>query len=108
MGWKSQLYTVGAERLMKWLDKTISAVKNELMYQTAKYTNIRIYQYSLSFCDNIVCLNKNFSKYFENCQEKAVKMNSFKYVTQTAGNSRLYFFLIKLFTILKYRANIMY
>ena len=26
----------GAERLVKWLDKKISAVKNELMYQTAK------------------------------------------------------------------------
>ena len=38
IGWKSQLYTVffGAERLVKWLDKKISAVKNELMYQTAK------------------------------------------------------------------------
>ena len=26
----------GAERLVKWLDNKISAVKNELMYQTAK------------------------------------------------------------------------
>ena len=26
----------GAERLVKWLDKKISAVKNELMYQTVK------------------------------------------------------------------------
>ena len=26
----------GAERLVKWLDKKISTVKNELMYQTAK------------------------------------------------------------------------
>ena len=26
----------GAERLVKWLDKKISAVKNELIYQTAK------------------------------------------------------------------------
>ena len=38
IGWKSQLYTVffGAERLVKWLDKKISALKNKLMHQTAK------------------------------------------------------------------------
>ena len=28
---------LGAERLVKWLDKKISAVKNELMYQAAKF-----------------------------------------------------------------------
>ena len=30
-----------AERLVKWLDKKISAVKNELMYQTAKCLKLK-------------------------------------------------------------------
>ena len=42
IGWKlwarnpHYILFFGEERLVKWLDKKISAVKNELMYQTAK------------------------------------------------------------------------
>ena len=42
IGWKlwarnpSYVPFFGTERLVKWLDKKILAVKNELMYQTAK------------------------------------------------------------------------